>query len=340
MTHSVLPQDIVTVAPIFKEKVWGGSRIRAEDNVKLGANQSVGESWNVADLDQESSQITTGHFSGKSIRQVIQDDAVPFLGPAAPSNRFPLLVKLIDAAQDLSIQVHPSSHQETSQHEPKDEAWVIIDSTQNGKILHGFEGNIDRTQFATALERREPEKLLRHAHVKKGDVVHVPPGTIHAICGGVFLLEIQQPSDTTYRIWDYDRPGLDGRPRPLHVEEAMDATHFVPSPPILSSPSVRKSNALYTHEKLLKTPHYLIDRLTLHEATALTVGCSTQGAQVFTITSGECRIVRPNSIDVFSALSSFIVPAYVEGFQVQTNSSCEFIVAGYGDGPLIPSLES
>lgn len=340
MKPSSLPHDIVTVSPILKCKVWGGARI-ADRVVEDGlSNQPIGERWNVADLPTESSPITSGELSGRTLNEAIGIDPARFLGEAASNDRFPLLVKLIDAAHDLSIQVHPHETDPQTKARSKDEAWVILESAPGSQILHGFVPGVDRQRWCEATKRCEPEKLLRHAVVNRGDVVHVPPGTVHAICGGVFLLEIQQPSDTTYRIWDYDRPGLDGKKRPLHLDEAMKAIQFEPSRPVFSKPQIHVSGPRYTHEHLLGTPHYLIERLSIHQTGSLNIDLNLRCAQVVTLTKGSCSIMRPNGLCHFDELSSFIVPAFVDHLSLQTTESCELVIAGYGEGPLISSLES
>lgn len=228
------------LTPKLVPKIWGGHHLVDlwHKREPQEPREKLGESWEVADLPEGQSVVASGPLEGKTLREVVESHALELLGDEEKQS-FPLLVKLLDAADDLSVQVHPGK-----QHEgvmpgarSKDEAWVILHTRPGGAILHGLKEGVTREDFSACIASGDdPTALMRRREVRPGDVVHVPPGTMHAICAGVSLLEIQQPSDTTYRVWDYNRPGLDGLPRDLHIEQALAVTNFGAQPPITQQP--------------------------------------------------------------------------------------------------------
>ena len=243
----LLAPALLRAVPRHQVKIWGGRNllhalkrpVAPAQRGSLDREALVGEAWEVADLGAQ----------GESFIE-LGEEILPFgeararLGAQLthseePEARYPLLIKTLDAAQDLSIQVHPGEetlhlfkgHQVAS----KDECWVVLAAEPEGSILHGFKPGVTRSTFEKAVARGDDlSELLRRHRVQPGEVIHVPPGTIHAICAGVTLLEVQQPSDTTFRVWDYARPGLDGELRALHLEEAFKALNFGDQPPLLS----------------------------------------------------------------------------------------------------------
>jgi len=211
--------------PAFKERIWGGSRLEQIFNCKNPMG-SIGEAWTVSDHPEGRSPIINGAFSGKFLNEVIKEKQEWF----APYNleKFPLLVKLLDANDDLSVQVHPSDEYAMI-HEHggtgKTECWYIIDSMPGAEIVIGHTAENSRDFIELARENRWNELLVR-APVKAGDFFFIPSGAVHALGKGILLLEVQQNSDITYRIYDYDRIGLDGNKRELHMEKAIEVIDY------------------------------------------------------------------------------------------------------------------
>ncbi len=222
----------LTFEPILKDKVWGGRRL-VDVNKTLPGDGPVGESWDLVDLPGDQSVVRAGPARGASLEQLIHSWGPLLMGSAGlDGGRFPLLVKYLDACQTLSVQVHPDA--ETAAKlggRPKSEAWYILGVQPGGVIYRGLKQGTDREALAAALASGEVEQLLEAEQVEPGDLVPVPPGTVHAIGAGVLLAEVQQPSDTTYRVYDWGRLGLDGKPRDLHVEQALQSIHFGEAPP-------------------------------------------------------------------------------------------------------------
>lgn len=228
---------LLAMRPRFVEKLWGGARIaRLHAKGRPGhsppAGASVGESWEVADLPEGSSMVDGGPLAGLTLTEVVSRFGRDVVGDVAPALdgtlRFPLLVKLIDASDDLSVQVHPGEdyarqHAGTSS---KDEAWLVVDAAPGARVLHGTNPGVDAAALRAALDAGTVDRALREVKVVSGDVLRVEPGTLHAVGKGCLLLEVQQPSDTTFRLWDWGRVDKDGRPRALHVEQAFAVARF------------------------------------------------------------------------------------------------------------------
>ncbi len=241
------PLPPLPMRPFFVEKLWGGSRLsslpaKARPGHRPSQAIGIGESWEVADLPEGQSSVDddavcSAHV-GQTLGALVQRFGPALVGTAHRSDRFPILVKLIDAAEDLSVQVHPG-HEYAAAHPgafSKEEAWLIVDVADGGRVLHGFVDGVTRQSFVEAVQQGRPHELMRRVDVRAGDVLHVSPGVVHAIGAGVVVLEVQEPSDTTFRVWDFDRVDSSGRKRALHVEQALDVAHFGTQPPELCAP--------------------------------------------------------------------------------------------------------
>jgi len=217
----------------FVEKVWGGRSLASRPGIELPPDVPIGETWEIVDREKENSIVAGGPFAGRSLRDVMGEHGEALLGkaPAGKEGRFPLLVKYIDAAQDLSVQVHPDDDAAATiggGAEGKTEAWLVVDVAPGGVLYAGLDPAVERDGFEEAA-RRDPSSVvdaLLRWEVRPGDCLLVPGGTVHAIGAGVTILEVQQNSDTTYRLWDWGRVGLDGQPRETHVPQALAATRF------------------------------------------------------------------------------------------------------------------
>ncbi len=218
--------------PIYKEKIWGGEKLRTYFGREIPAGSKVGESWEISDHGADVSIIADGPWAGKSLRECMREAPGEVLGTAIASrsrDRFPLLVKLIDASDRLSVQVHPGDGYAALNEAGelgKTEMWYVVQADGGAELICGLAAGVDREGFKRAVEGGEIGNCLRRQGVKAGDVVFVPAGRVHAIGAGNLILEIQQNSDVTYRVYDWDRVGKDGRPRDLHLEKALEVIDF------------------------------------------------------------------------------------------------------------------
>ena len=216
--------------PNLHTVVWGGTQLRPWKHLPP-AGEPIGESWEVSAVPSSPSVIANGHWAGKSLIDVISQMPEEILGRAVArkyDNKLPLLVKFIDAEKDLSIQVHPDDTMAMREHGKmgKTEMWYVIDAKPGSYLYAGFKEELTPEQYAHKVADGTIVDSLAKHEVHTGDVFYLPAGRVHAICGGILLAEVQQTSDVTYRIFDYNRPGLDGKPRQLHTELAARALDF------------------------------------------------------------------------------------------------------------------
>lgn len=214
--------------PIFKERLWGGRALENYFGKRLPPGKLIGESWEIADRTEGVSIVSNGQLAGKSLRELMEVYRKPLLGQAKDINgRFPLLVKILDARDILSVQVHPSEKVAYRLGgEPKTEIWYIVEAASDAFVILGLRKGVKREGFISCLNNRCLERCLHKIKVKKTDVLFIPPGRVHALGGGIVAYEIQQNSDTTYRVFDWDRVETNGNPRPLHIAEALEAIDF------------------------------------------------------------------------------------------------------------------
>jgi len=216
--------------PNLHTVVWGGSRLRPYKGLAPDG-QPIGESWEVSAVPSSTSVISNGEYQGRLLTDVIATDPMGYLGKAVAAKyhgQLPLLVKFIDAEHDLSIQVHPGDEMAQRVHGKmgKSEMWYVIDAKPGSYLYAGFKSTISPYEYRKRVEDGTITEVLARHEVHSGDVFYLPAGRVHAICGGILLAEVQQSSDVTYRIFDYNRPGLDGKPRELHTELAAEALDY------------------------------------------------------------------------------------------------------------------
>ena len=213
-------------------KVWGGRALESVFGKPLPADDTIGEAWLISDHPNHTSTVVDGPLAGSTLRGLMEEDAAALLGDRAkptPDGRFPLLLKLLDARDYLSIQVHPDDAAARRLNEPdvgKTECWYVLDADENSELYCGMDPALTREQFVAAIESGKTAEAVTRFAVEPGDAVFVPAGTVHAIGPGIVLAEVQQNSDITYRVYDWDRPGDDGRPRTLHLDKALQVTCF------------------------------------------------------------------------------------------------------------------
>ncbi len=235
--------------PQFVERVWGGTKLKRFEKL-LPTGQLIGESWEISDVPGKPSRVARSNSGAQTLRDLMRTHASDLLGTSRVVNghldrgpQFPLLIKLLDAREDLSVQVHPSDRdlrRSGLEFRGKTEAWILLDCEPGARIVHGLASGVRRQDLierirllkGAALPPAEEEDLFNWVHVERGQFVFVPAGTVHAVGKGILLLEVQQTSDITYRLYDWGRLGQDGKPRDLHLSEAQS----VSDAPTVSNP--------------------------------------------------------------------------------------------------------
>lgn len=220
----------LTFYPILKERIWGGTKLKNYLNKPI-SSEITGESWELSTVPNDVSVINNGIFKGKNLNEVIDQFPEEVLGKEVYNRfgkQFPLLFKYLDAREDLSIQLHPNDELAKARHNSfgKTEMWYVMQADENARLIVGFKENSSKEAYLEKLESNTILSLLNEVPVKKGDVFFLETGTIHAIGAGIVIAEIQQTSDITYRIYDWDRVDANGKGRELHTELALDAINY------------------------------------------------------------------------------------------------------------------
>ena len=220
---------ILKLSPVFKDYLWGGTKLRDEYGFKSDLTK-LAEGWMLSCHKDGENTIENGEFAGKTLTEVVKSNP-DFLGENGKKfEYFPILIKIIDAKDDLSVQVHPDNEyaMRVENEYGKTECWYILDCEEGAELIYGFNREISSEEFKTRIADNTFLETVNKVKVKKGDLFFIEAGTLHAIGKGILLAEIQQNSNTTYRVYDYGRLGADGKPRDLHVAKAIDVTNCTP----------------------------------------------------------------------------------------------------------------
>ena len=243
-------------APNLHTIVWGGNKLRPYKGL-TPSTEPIGESWEVSAVESSPCTIANGPLKGRDLISVVSEYGKELLGDAVCEQyggKLPLLVKFIDASKDLSIQVHPNDALAQERHGKfgKTEMWYIIDAEPGAALYAGFSREISKEEYQQRVADGTITEVLARHEVHPGDVFFIPAGRVHAICGGILLAEVQQSSDVTYRIFDYNRPGLDGKPRELHTQLALDAIDYSVAPEYRTY----YGNCTDKAEQVIDTPYF------------------------------------------------------------------------------------
>lgn len=298
--------EILKLKPVFKDYIWGGTRLRDEFGFETDMDP-VAEGWMLACHRDGMNTIDGGAYDGKKLEEVIeQTGSETLLGKKSRAfSDFPLLIKLIDAKNDLSIQVHPDDeYANRVEHEPgKTEIWYVLDADEGARLIYGFKKEISKEEFKNAIESNTLLDVLNSVEVKKGDLFFIEAGTVHAIGKGTLIAEIQQNSNSTYRVYDYGRLGKDGKPRELHIKKAVDVT--VTKPPKYGTKPQGIKEELDGGSRTLLTSCPLFTVYSYEADGELELFAGEDSFEHILVTGGSGRI---NGRD-FKKGDSFLVPA-------------------------------
>src|ERR1043166_6910333 len=310
----------LTFRPIFKWRVWGGTKLADLYEKTLPPDAPIGESWEISDRPGDVSVIANGPLAGKDLRWLLEHDAEALLGPAKlPGNRFPLLIKLLDAREKLSLQVHPPVHKTVELGgEPKTEMWYIADAAPGAELFVGLSRGVTRAKFERKIRNGTVADCVHRVPVRAGDAMFLPSGRVHAIGAGLVLFEIQQNSDTTYRVFDWNRTGLDGQPRELHVTESLASINFDDLEPSLVASSFT-GGVPVERRLLVRDPLFAVEALQM--AAAVSLPLKPGVVQVVACLSGQ-SCVEAGAVRVELLPGQFcLVPASLDAVQVHALSA-------------------
>ncbi|HWZ95625.1 MAG TPA: type I phosphomannose isomerase catalytic subunit [Opitutaceae bacterium] len=280
--------ELLRFQPVYFDRVWGGRVLETVLGRTLPSNRPIGESWDLVDRPEAQSVIMTGSLAGQTLRALLEKYPADIMGPGWPAARpFPLLVKWLDCRERLSLQVHPPAKIAAELGgEPKTENWYIVETMPGAHLIVGLRPGATRDQFERALADGTVEQCVHRFPVVPGDSILVHSGQIHAIDAGNLLLEIQQNSDTTYRVFDWNRAGLDGKPRQLHVAESLRSI-------LWDDPAPAVVRGAPTAEVIADCPEFLIRRMPMAKGEKLSIAAGEQ-PRLFSVVAGSLRVAGPS----------------------------------------------
>lgn len=291
--------------PILREYLWGGRRL-SELGKRLGHAEHYAESWEIVDHGADQSVVTGGPLAGTTLHEVVACHGPELLGRHHPQSQFPLLFKFLDCQRTLSVQVHPNDTQGARLQPPdrgKTEAWVVLDAAPGSVIYAGLKPGVDRVALAEAVAAGNCDTCLHQFHPQTGDCVFIEAGTVHALGAGLLVAEIQQASDTTFRLFDWNRVDRDGRPRPLHIQESLDTIDFARGP---VAPQKPVATAWPHIERLVACDKFVLDRWHLTASQTLPID---DRFHILAAIDGELRVTADGGSYDLQRGGTLLVPA-------------------------------
>jgi mannose-6-phosphate isomerase len=311
----------LTFHPIFKERVWGGRELEKLFGKKLPAGKRIGESWEISDRPNDESGVANGKFAGKNLRWLMKNFPRELLGNAKPANgnRFPLLIKILDAREKLSLQVHPPAIKTAEfKGEPKTEMWFIADAAPGAELFVGLKRGVTRAEFEKKIQTGEIADCFHRIPVRAGDAMFLPSGRVHAIGAGLVIFEIQQNSDTTYRVFDWNRTGLDGKPRQLHVAQSLASIDFNDFEPELIKEKFSGDDKIKTRP-LVNGPLFNVENLEMKSGAR--TGLKSHTLQIVGVLRGQLEVQSGSTAVNLSAGQFCLVPACLERTEILAKSA-------------------
>lgn len=311
--------------PIFKSPLWGGHALAALKQCEATA-ETIGESWEISQIRGNESVVANGALAGNNITELIEQFGSDLLGHKVMGDfgkQFPLLVKFIDAEEDLSIQVHPNEELARKRHgcSGKSEMWYVMEATDDASLYLGFSDELTPQEYERAIAENRITESLNHYNVEAGDVYDIPAGRVHSIGRGCLILEFQQSSDITYRIYDYDRRDAQGNRRELHTELAIDAID------LQVSRNGRKVFPRHINEsnELLTTDYFVVNRLILEEPISLDQ-MEQDSFIIYVCTAGSATIQTTESLPITMIKGeTLLVPASMAKVKIEPQGTCELL---------------
>lgn len=298
--------------PLYKYRIWGGEKLKTVLGKKY-TEETIGESWEISDISNDETVVAHGALKNETLRSLAQTYGAQFLGAAVYERfgtDFPLLIKYIDAKTPLSIQVHPNDALAKERHNSfgKNEMWYIMEAEPDAEIIVGFDSKVTKEQYQNHLANATVTSILNSEKVVKGDTFHIPTGRVHAIGAGVLLAEIQQTSDVTYRIYDYDRvDAKTGQTRELHNDIAVDAIDFK----VEDSYKTQYSTESNKTKKLVHTPYFQTNIIKL-DMELMKDYSDLDSFVIFMVVDGNCIVQHDNKDYKVNYGETILLPASIE----------------------------
>jgi mannose-6-phosphate isomerase len=327
----------LTFAPLIKERIWGGRQLEQLFQKTLPPECPIGESWEISDRPGDSSVIDRGPLKGSDLHWVMQNHGEGLLGwKPGPNERFPLLVKILDAREKLSLQVHPPAEKAAAlSGEPKTEMWYIAQADPGAQLFVGLKKGVTQEEFQQKIKHGTVAECFHRLNVKAGDAMFLPSGRVHAIGAGLVIFEIQQNSDTTYRVFDWNRVGPDGKPRALHVAESLASIDFGDFEPGLVVPKISSKDGVI-ERVLVKDPLFQVVSLEFDASSSFPL---TRGkAKVIGVVKGTVTVGADASKVTLCAGQFCLLPACLVGARIDSDSESAASVLLAEPGRIVPAL--
>ena len=320
--------------PLFRRYLWGGRRLATVLDKQIGPEDDYAESWEIVDRLTDQSVVANGSMAGLTLNEVLSQSGRELLGPKTWSaidndalppqlrGRFPLLLKFLDANDVLSVQVHPDDETALGQVEPdlgKTEAWYVLDADPGSVIYAGLKQGVDRARLQQAVDTKTTESVLHQIRPKPGDCIFVPAGTVHAIGSGLLIAEIQQSSDTTFRLFDWDRVDAEGNRRPLHIEQALQATDYSLGPVEVQPKTPTEIERVF---ELVSCEHF---KMRLWQLTKMRSLETQNQFRLLTVVAGEMQVSTESSVLHVNRGQTILVPASLPKVRIEPLNSAEFL---------------
>jgi mannose-6-phosphate isomerase len=319
----MIPNFPLRFAPIFRSYIWGGRRLHSMLGKPIPSEGVWAESWEIVDHGPDQSVVVGGPWQGWSLGKLIETHPTAMLGEQArPLDGFPLLLKYLDCNRVLSVQVHPNDEYARKMPKPdlgKTEAWYVIEAQPGALIYAGLKPGVDRQMLSRSIEAGRCEDCLQTLSPKAGDCIFIPAGTVHALGEGLVVAEIQQASDTTFRLFDWNRVGDDGKPRPLHIEQALDVIDYTSTNLGFAE---RRVHSLGFGSLLVDC-----DKFQLIEVDASCHIAPCGGFMILSVILGNLQLETQVSSESLKTGDSILLPAACEGIKVELSPGARALVA-------------
>jgi mannose-6-phosphate isomerase len=320
----------LTFHPIFQERIWGGRKLESLYGKKLPADKIIGEAWEIADRPEANSVVANGPLAGKTLAGLMSTQREAIMGRArAPEGRFPLLIKLLDAQDNLSLQVHPPSHLASDLGGcAKTEMWYVAAAEKDARLYAGLRQGVTRDEFAQKTRAGTVAECFHQLPVREGDSLFLPSGRVHALGKGLVIFEIQQNSDTTYRVFDWNRVDASGKPRQLHIEESLKCIDFDDFEPSLTYGAFTSSSGGVQQRPLARHALFGVDLLKLAGGVRHTE--KIHEPRVVGVVSGSVEIPHGTNPVTVGPGQFALIPAALGELVITAKSDATFLVAAPG----------
>ncbi|MFO8234219.1 MAG: type I phosphomannose isomerase catalytic subunit [Bacteroidales bacterium] len=312
--------------PIYKEKIWGDQRLKSVLNKDIPADKKIGESWEISAVQDNISVVSNGFLAGNNLQELLEVYMADLVGEKNYEKygiEFPLLIKFIDADDVLSIQVHPDDELAKKRHNAygKTEMWYIIEAEDNGELISGFNREITKAEYLENLKNNTLPDILNKEKVKTGDVFFLPSGRIHAIGAGILLAEIQQTSDVTYRIFDWNRKDQDGKPRELHTELAIDAIDYNYYDSYRTEYELKKNKT----SNIVKCDYFTTNILQLDKITEKEL-IKLDSFLIYMCMDGKAEIeYHEGEMETIEKGETILIPASIDHLKIKPQPDCKLL---------------